>query len=258
MLQLRLHPPAQFSDLGNDGVLGRLQVLLDLRLLAGCQRGARLERLPPFDRNRVASHLHHDRDGAVRVGKGGHELAIHLVERDLLELQPQVGGSTWILRGGGNRGDRDGGEGSDEQHGAFHGAPPARRDGASWSERVYETSVLAAVRIGRVKRRRSSCSRVDRMGHMPAGLVEVDAHDIQRRSDDLQTAPVNDGVDAVRDLGTALLVRLNGCRQGIADLVYQDYQSAIGGEARLVALPAPQTEIVIAGRDHVGLGDTRV
>jgi len=42
---------------------------------------------------------------------------------------------------------------------------------------------------------------------------------------------VHDGVDGVRDLGTALLVRLIRSRQGSADLVYQAYQSDIGGEA---------------------------
>ena len=44
-------------------------------------------------------------------------------------------------------------------------------------------------------------------------------------------APVSDGVDGVRDLGTALLVRLIRSRQRSADLVYQAYQSDIGGEA---------------------------
>jgi hypothetical protein len=44
-------------------------------------------------------------------------------------------------------------------------------------------------------------------------------------------APVSDDVDGVRDLGTALLVRLIRSRQRSADLVYQAYQSDIGGEA---------------------------
>jgi hypothetical protein len=44
-------------------------------------------------------------------------------------------------------------------------------------------------------------------------------------------APVSDDVDAVRDLGTALLVRLIRSRQRSADLIYQAYQSDIGGEA---------------------------
>ena len=45
-------------------------------------------------------------------------------------------------------------------------------------------------------------------------------------------APVNnDAVDGVRDLGTALLVRLIRSRQRSADLIYQAYQSDIGGEA---------------------------
>jgi hypothetical protein len=43
--------------------------------------------------------------------------------------------------------------------------------------------------------------------------------------------PFNDDVDAVRNLGTALLVRLIRSRQRSADLVYQAYQSDIGGEA---------------------------
>jgi hypothetical protein len=43
--------------------------------------------------------------------------------------------------------------------------------------------------------------------------------------------PVSDDVDGVRDLGTALLVRLIRSRQRSADLVYQAYQSDIGGEA---------------------------
>jgi hypothetical protein len=45
-------------------------------------------------------------------------------------------------------------------------------------------------------------------------------------------APVNsDDVDGVRDLGTTLLVRLIRSRQRSADLIYQAYQSDIGGEA---------------------------
>jgi hypothetical protein len=44
-------------------------------------------------------------------------------------------------------------------------------------------------------------------------------------------APVNDEIDAVRDLGTALLVRLIRSRQRSADLIYQAYHSDIGGEA---------------------------
>ena len=44
-------------------------------------------------------------------------------------------------------------------------------------------------------------------------------------------APVSDGVDSVRDLGTALLVRLIQSRQRSADLIYEAYQSDIGGEA---------------------------
>jgi hypothetical protein len=38
-------------------------------------------------------------------------------------------------------------------------------------------------------------------------------------------------VDGVRDLGTALLVRLIRSRQASADLVYEAYQSDLGGEA---------------------------
>jgi hypothetical protein len=44
-------------------------------------------------------------------------------------------------------------------------------------------------------------------------------------------APVSDDVDGVRDLGTALLVRLIRSRQRSADLRYEAYQSDIGGEA---------------------------
>jgi hypothetical protein len=44
-------------------------------------------------------------------------------------------------------------------------------------------------------------------------------------------APVSDDVEGVRDLGTALLLRLIRSRQRSADLVYQAYQSDIGGEA---------------------------
>jgi hypothetical protein len=47
----------------------------------------------------------------------------------------------------------------------------------------------------------------------------------------VSTAPLNAGVDGVRDLGTALLVRLIRSRQASADLVYEAYQSDIGGEA---------------------------
>jgi hypothetical protein len=38
-------------------------------------------------------------------------------------------------------------------------------------------------------------------------------------------------VDGIRDLGTALLVRLIRSRQRSADLIHQAYQSDIGGEA---------------------------
>ena len=44
-------------------------------------------------------------------------------------------------------------------------------------------------------------------------------------------ASVADDVDAVRDLGTALLARLIRTRQRSTDLVYEAYQSDIGGEA---------------------------
>jgi hypothetical protein len=47
----------------------------------------------------------------------------------------------------------------------------------------------------------------------------------------LSAAPRSDGVDGVRDLGTALLVRLIRSRQASADLVYEAYQSDLGGEA---------------------------
>jgi hypothetical protein len=47
----------------------------------------------------------------------------------------------------------------------------------------------------------------------------------------VSAAPRNAGVDGVRDLGTALLVRLIRSRQASADLVYEAYQSDIGGEA---------------------------
>jgi hypothetical protein len=47
----------------------------------------------------------------------------------------------------------------------------------------------------------------------------------------LGAAPRSDGVDGVRDLGTALLVRLIRSRQASADLVYEAYQSDLGGEA---------------------------
>jgi hypothetical protein len=47
----------------------------------------------------------------------------------------------------------------------------------------------------------------------------------------LSVGPLNDGVDGVRDLGTALLVRLIRSRQASADLVYEAYQSDLGGEA---------------------------
>ncbi|HEY3199449.1 MAG TPA: hypothetical protein VGK55_02810, partial [Actinomycetes bacterium] len=40
----------------------------------------------------------------------------------------------------------------------------------------------------------------------------------------VSTAPLNAGVDGVRDLGTALLVRLIRSRQASADLVYEAYQ----------------------------------
>jgi hypothetical protein len=43
--------------------------------------------------------------------------------------------------------------------------------------------------------------------------------------------PGNYDVDVIRDLGTTLLVRLVRSRQRSADLVYEAYQSDIGGEA---------------------------
>ena len=110
MLHLRLHAPAPPLDLGDDGVLGGLDVPLDLRLPAGGQPGSGLERLPLFDRHRVARQLHHHRDGALRVGERGEELAVDSVQRDLLELQPGVGGRRLVLGGSGDGGDRGGGE----------------------------------------------------------------------------------------------------------------------------------------------------
>jgi hypothetical protein len=44
------------------------------------------------------------------------------------------------------------------------------------------------------------------------------------------THPLTPG-GGVRDLGTALLVRLIRSRQASADLVYEAYQSDLGGEA---------------------------
>jgi hypothetical protein len=111
VLHLRLHAPAQSFDLGDDGVLGRLEVLLDLRLLlAGGQHGARVERVALGDRHRVAGHLQDHRHGPRRIRERGNEASVHAVQRDLLELQPEVGRVVLFLGGGGDRGDCGGGE----------------------------------------------------------------------------------------------------------------------------------------------------
>jgi hypothetical protein len=72
-----------------------------------------------------------------------------------------------------------------------------------------------------------------RLSHAVTGLTREHAQ-IKDLVDDLLArltgSEVNDGVDRVRDLGTVLLGRLIRHRQRGSDLVYEAYETDIGGE----------------------------
>jgi Hemerythrin HHE cation binding domain len=118
---------------------------------------------------------------------------------------------------------------------------PGRRD--AWAQRVHVALVELvsdfrehiAIAEGPDGLYRGVLSTTPRLADAVARLTR-DHAEINDLIDQLLTrvgaAPVNnDAVDAVRDLGTALLVRLIRSRQRSADLIYQAYQSDIGGEA---------------------------
>ena len=121
-------------------------------------------------------------------------------------------------------------------------AAPAPGRLEAWNERVHVALVElfsdfrehVAIAEGQHGVYRGVLSTTPRLSDEVARLTR-DHSEINDLVDQLlnrvSTAPVNDGVDVVRDLGTALLVRLIRSRQGSADLVYQAYQSDIGGEA---------------------------
>ena len=117
---------------------------------------------------------------------------------------------------------------------------PGRLD--AWAERVHVALVELfsdfrehiAIAEGPNGVYRGVLSTTPRLSDEVAGLTREHA-EINDLIDHLlncvSAAPLNDGVDGVRDLGTALLVRLIRSRQRSADLVYEAYQRDIGGEA---------------------------
>ena len=72
--------------------------------------------------------------------------------------------------------------------------------------------------------------------HMSSAVASLSREhvEIKAMADDLLTRmsepPATDDVDDVRNLGTALLAKLSRHRQRGADLVYDAYQTDIGGE----------------------------
>jgi hypothetical protein len=117
---------------------------------------------------------------------------------------------------------------------------PGRQD--AWAERVHVALVELvsdfrehiAIAEGPNGVYRGVLGTTPRLSDAVARLTREHA-EINDLIDELLTrvgaAPVSDDVDGVRDLGTALLLRLIRSRQRSADLVYQAYQSDIGGEA---------------------------
>jgi hypothetical protein len=117
---------------------------------------------------------------------------------------------------------------------------PGRLD--AWAERVHVALVELvsdfrehiAIAEGPNGVYRGVLGTTPRLSDAVARLTREHA-EINSLIDELLTgvgaAPVSDEVDGIRDLGTALLVRLIRSRQRSADLVYQAYQSDIGGEA---------------------------
>jgi hypothetical protein len=117
---------------------------------------------------------------------------------------------------------------------------PGRLD--AWAERVHVALVElisdfqehVAIAEGPRGVYRGVLMSTPRLSDEVARLAR-DHADIQDLIDRLLTRsspPFVDGdVVGVRDLGTALLVRLIRTRQRSADLVYEAYQSDIGGEA---------------------------
>ena len=116
---------------------------------------------------------------------------------------------------------------------------PGRLD--AWTERVHVALVELfsdfrehiAIAEGPNGVYRGVLSTTPRLSSEVARLTRdhAEINDLIDHLLDCVSAPRNDGVDGVRDLGTALSVRLIRSRQASADLVYEAYQSDIGGEA---------------------------
>jgi hypothetical protein len=121
-------------------------------------------------------------------------------------------------------------------------AAPAVGRRAAWGDRVHVALVELAsdfrehvavtegprgVYSGVVKSTPRLSDEITRLGRDHAEIKEL----VDRLLIQLNTTPIGDDIDDVRDLGTALLVRLIRSRQRSADLVYEAYQADIGGEA---------------------------
>ncbi len=117
---------------------------------------------------------------------------------------------------------------------------PGRRD--AWAERVHVALVELvsdfrehiAIAEGPNGLYRGVLSSTPRLSDAVTRLTRdhAEINDLIDQLTRVGAAHVNnDAVDGVRDLGTALLVRLIRSRQRSADLIYQAYQSDIGGEA---------------------------
>ena len=122
---------------------------------------------------------------------------------------------------------------------ALAGPAPGRVE--AWTERVHVALVELSADFrehvetteGRDGLYHGVLATAPRLSNAVATLTREHV-EIKRVLDDLLlclTQPrVNESVDAVRDLGTALLGRLVRHRQRGADLVYEAYEADIGGE----------------------------
>ena len=121
-------------------------------------------------------------------------------------------------------------------------AAPAPGRLAAWAERVHVALVELvsdfrahiAIAQGPNGLYRGILSSAPRLADEVARLTR-DHAEINGLIDDLlnrvSAAPANGGAEGVRDLGTVLLARLIRFRQRSGDLLYEAYQSDIGGEA---------------------------
>jgi hypothetical protein len=121
-------------------------------------------------------------------------------------------------------------------------AAPARGRADAWVERVHVALVElfsdfqehVAVSEGPHGIYRGVLTSAPRLSDEVAGLTNdhIEIKDlIDRLLASVSAAPAVVDVDGIRELGTALLLRLIRTRQRSADLVYEAYQSDIGGEA---------------------------